>query len=145
MSKKIELTASDVTGACLGWRMRLANRVVGRIYDTALRPVGLRATQLAMLAFADERGLLRQSEICSEYQIDDSTLSRNLERMEANGWLKAVLGDDAREHPYQLTSKGKRMLKQALPLWSEAQAKVIQMLGDDGVKAVSEFAKRQTS
>ena len=145
MSKKKELTASDITGTCIGWRIRFADRVVGRTYDTSLRPLGLRATQLAMLAFAEERGVLRQSEICAEYHIDDSTLSRNLERMEANGWLEATPGEDAREHPYQLTSKGRRLLKQALPLWSEAQAKVSQMLGSDGMKAVSEFVKRQTS
>ena len=98
-----------------------------------------------MLAFAEERGVLRQADICSEYQFDDSTLSRNLERMEANGWLEAAPGEDAREHLYQLTAQGRRLLKKALPLWSEAQTKVSQMLGDEGVRVVSEFAKRQTS
>ena len=145
MSKKKTPNASDVTRNCIGWRMRLANRVVGRTYDQALRPLGLRANQLAMLAFAEERGLLRQSEICAEYEIDNSTLSRNLERMAASGWLEATEGEDARENPYRLTSEGKKLLHQALPRWSQAQAKVSQMLGEDGVKAVSDFAKRQTN
>lgn len=145
MSKQNKLSAGDVIGSCIGWRMRMANRIIGRTYDTALRPLGLRVTQLAMLAFAEERGLLHQAEICAEYQIDDSTLSRNLERMEANGWLEAAPGDDAREHPYRLTTEGKKLLRKALPLWSEAQTKATKLLGEKGVSAIADFAKRQSS
>ena len=143
MSK--QLKASDVTQSCIGWRMRLAHRVIGRTYDTALRPLGLRANQLAMLAFADDRGMLRQTELCAEWQIDDSTVSRNLERMQANDWLEEVPGEDAREHPYRLTPAGKKLLKKALPLWNEAQQKVSKMLGAEGVNALMHFAERQST
>ncbi len=136
------VTARTVTENCIGFRMRQAHRVISKIYDDALRPCGLRATQLAMLAFAEERGRLRQSEMCAEFQIDDSTLSRNLERMESKGWIVQADGDDAREHPYELTAAGRKLLKQALPRWAVAQAKVEQMLGSEGVRVVRGLRQR---
>ena len=33
-------------------------------------------------------------------------MSRNLERMRANGWLEEVPGDDARVHSYRQTENG---------------------------------------
>ena len=144
MSSK-KLTSNDITRDCIGVRIRLANRVISRTYDAALRPVGLRITQLAMLAIADQRGLLRQADLCDELQIDDSTLSRNLERMQSNGWLAQSPSDDGRENRYRLTSKGKRLLEKALPRWDQAQHEVAEMLGKAGVKAIHDFAKRQVS
>ena len=127
---------------CLGLRIKLANRVITKIYEDALRPFGLRATQLAMLAFAEERGQLRQSDICADLQLDDSTLSRNLERMQAKGWLEATVGADARERPYQLTREGRSLLQQAIPAWRVAQKRVQEMLEESEVETLHALAKR---
>ncbi|QDU10286.1 MarR family winged helix-turn-helix transcriptional regulator [Gimesia aquarii] len=142
-SSKKPLKAELISQSCIALRMRLANRVITKIYDDALRPLKLRVPQLAMLAFAEERGLLRQSDICSQLQIDDSTLSRNLERMHSNGWLEEAIGEDARERPYQLTTKGKKLLHQAIPIWSEAQKKASELLGESGVATLQSFARQQ--
>ena len=96
-----------------------------------------------MLAFAASRDLLRQADICAELQLDDSTLSRNLERMATKGWLERVHGDDGRERLYRLSPKGRSLLDEAIPAWSEAQEEARTLLGDSGVKAVSRFAKSQ--
>jgi DNA-binding MarR family transcriptional regulator len=135
--------AAEVIRACIATRLRMADRVITKVYDDALRPLGLKVTQLSMLVVAEDRGLIRQSEVGAELQLDDSTLSRNLERMRANGWLEEVAADDARVHSYRLTGAGRALLDRAIPAWRKAQAEAGRLLGDAGVQALRRFAREQ--
>jgi DNA-binding MarR family transcriptional regulator len=121
----------------------MANRVITKVYDNALRPSGLKVSQMAMLAVAEDRGLICQSEIGAELQFDDSTLSRNLELMRANGWLEEVPADDARVHSYRLTPAGRTLLGRAIPAWRKAQGEAQRLLGEAGVRALWNFAREQ--
>jgi DNA-binding MarR family transcriptional regulator len=134
--------AAEVLRDCIATRLRMANRVITRVYDGALRPLGLTVTQMAMLVVAEDRELIRQSEVGAELQLDDSTLSRNLERMRANGWLEEVSGDDARVHSYQLTEAGRALLEQAVPAWRGAQEEARRQLGDAGVQSLRRFSRQ---
>ena len=135
--------AAEVIRACIATRLRMANRVITKVYDDALRPLGLKVSQMAMLAVAADRGLIRQSEVGAELQLDDSTLSRNLELMRANGWLEEVSVDDARVHSYRLTQKGRTLLDRAIPAWRNAQGEAKRLLGDAAVLALRQFAREQ--
>jgi DNA-binding MarR family transcriptional regulator len=141
--ERVNRDAAEVVRECIATRLRMANRVITKVYDDALRPLGLTVTQLSMLAVAVDRGLIRQSEVGAELRLDDSTLSRNLERMRANGWLEEVPGDDARVHSYQLTEAGRTLLDKALPAWRGAQGEAQRLLGDAGVQALRRFAREQ--
>ena len=121
----------------------MANRVITKVYDDALRPLGLKVTQMSMLVLAEDRGLIRQAEVGAELRLDDSTLSRNLERMRANGWLEEVSADDARVHSYRLTATGRALLERAIPAWRGAQYEAERLLGDAGVQALRRFASEQ--
>ena len=135
--------AAEVVRDCIATRLRMADRVITKVYDDALRPLHLKVTQMTMLVVAEDRGLIRQSEVGAELQLDDSTLSRNLERMGANGWLEEVSGDDARVHSYRLTEAGRALLDKAIPAWRGAQVEARRLLGDDGVQALRRFAEKQ--
>jgi DNA-binding MarR family transcriptional regulator len=139
--EKVKRAAAEVLRACIATRLRMANRVVTKVYDDALRPLGLTVTQLSMLVVAEERGLIRQSEVGTELQLDDSTLSRNLERMRARGWLEEVSGDDARVHSHRLTEAGRALLDKAIPAWRGAQGEARRLLGGAGVQALRRFAR----
>ena len=115
--ERVKRDAAEVVRDCIATRVRMANRVITKVYDDALRPLGLTVTQMSMLAVAEDRGLIRQAEVGAELRLDDSTLSRNLERMRANGWLEEVAGDDARVHSYRLTGAGRALLDKAIPPW----------------------------
>ena len=142
-SKTVQRDAAEVLRNCIATRLRMANRVITRIYDDALRPCGLKVSQLAMLVVAEDRGLIRQSEVGAQLQLDDSTLSRNLERMRVNGWLEEVAGDDARVHSYRLTEAGRALLDKAIPAWRSAQEQARRLLGPAGAQALRRFAREQ--
>src|SRR3954471_3042544 len=141
--ERVKRGADEVIRDCVATRLRMANRVITKVYDDALRPFGLKVTQMSMLVVAEDRGLVRQSEVGAELQLDDSTLSRNLERMRANGWLEEVPGDDARVHSYRLTEAGRGLLDEATPAWRSAQEEARRLLGDAGVQALRRFARDQ--
>src|SRR6266852_8555577 len=89
---------------CIAVRLRLLNRVVTNLYDDALRSLGLKVSQLNILVVTAKLGLAQPAVVCDLLQLDTSTLSRNVERMRAKGWLEIVSGEDARKQPFRLTA-----------------------------------------
>ena len=140
MTDKSKKLAAEALSNCLSTRLRLATRVITKVYDDALRPFGLTASQMSLLAMAASCDILRQAEVSTLLQMDNSTLSRNLDRMRANGWLEKVAGEDARVHSHRLTASGKALFEQAMPAWRVAQRRAQKLLGESGVKALRRFA-----
>src|SRR5207244_6515880 len=118
------------------------NRVVTNLYDDALRPLGLKVSQLNILIVTAKLGLARPAKVCDILQLDTSTLSRNVERMRAHGWLEVVPDEDGRMQPFRLTPKGKRLIEKAVPAWEEAQRRAGELLGGEGVALLNQAAGR---
>jgi hypothetical protein len=89
-------TLEEIARDCVSVRLRLPNRVITRLYDDAPRPLGLKASQMNILVAAARLGAPQPSQVCRIWQMDLSTLSRNLERMRARGWIETVPKRDAR-------------------------------------------------
>src|SRR6476469_4578201 len=123
---KIDRVAEE----CIAVRLRMLNRVITNIYDDALRPLDLKVSQMNILVAAAKMGTARPLAVCEYLHLDVSTLSRNVERMKARGWLEVVPDDDRRSQPFQLTPQGWKLLEKAVPAWSEAQQHVSKLLGD---------------
>jgi DNA-binding MarR family transcriptional regulator len=123
-------------------RLRKLNRSVTNLYDDALRPLGLRVSQLNILIVTARLGVVRPSEICDLLELDASTVSRNVERMRANGWMEVVPDEDARAQPLRLTSNGKRLIESAFPAWKAAQAQASKLLGDQGLALLEKAIKK---
>jgi DNA-binding MarR family transcriptional regulator len=140
MSDKSSQVIDTIACRCIAGRMRLVNRVITGLYDNALRPLGVKASQFNILVVAGKLGLARPAEVCAILRLDTSTLSRNVERMRAQGWLEVVPAEDARTQPFRLTTQGKRLLEQAAPAWKKAQQEAENLLGDDGVALLGKLA-----
>src|SRR5258706_12813305 len=111
MDKPTSSSIDTISRTCIAVRLRLLNRVVTNFYDDALRPLGLKVSQLNVLIVTARLGLARPAQVCDLLQLDTSTLSRNVERMRAHGWLEAVPEADARVQPFRLTPLGKRLIE----------------------------------
>jgi DNA-binding MarR family transcriptional regulator len=131
-----------IARSCIAVRLRLLNRVVTNFYDDALRPLGLKVSQLNILIVSAKLGLARPAQVCAILQLDASTLSRNVERMRAHGWLEVVPEEDARAQPFRLTPQGKRLIEKAVPAWEEAQRRATELLGDEGIALLDKAATK---
>lgn len=131
-----------IAGECVAVRLRMLNRVVTNIYDDALRPLGLKVSQMNILVAAAKMGSPRPADISERLHLDASTLSRNIDRMKARGWLEVVQDDDGRAQPFRLTAEGRSLLGKAAPVWRVAQNRVKELLGSEIVQQMDQAIAR---
>ena len=118
-------------------RARLLSRHLTGIYEDELRTLGLRGSQLNLLAAIAYAGPVRRSDLAKAMHIDISTLTRNLRVMETNDWVAPVAdSSDGRGAPIGITKAGKDLLARATPLWRIAQRRASELLGNDGRTAL---------
>ena len=140
--KYMQAMIDKIASECVAGRLRVLNRVVTNIYDDALRSLDLKVSQMNILIAAAKLGTARPIEVCEHLHLDVSTLSRNVERMKARGWLEVVPGEDGRSQPFRLTPRGRKLLEKAVPVWSEAQEQVKKVLGGAFLEQLSQAMKR---
>jgi len=141
-AEHMQAMIDKVASECVAVRLRMLNRVITNIYDDALRSLDLKVSQMNILVAAVKMGTARPSEVCGHLHLDVSTLSRNVERMKARGWLEVVPGEDARAQPFRLTPKGKRLIEKAVPAWEEAQRRASELLGNEGISLLDKAARK---
>ncbi len=136
----------QIAAECVSVRLRMINRVVTNIYDDALRPFGLKVSQMNILVAAAKMGTVRPTDLGEVLHLDTSTLSRNLDRMKARGWLEVVSDEqDGRTQPIRLTRQGRALLDKAASAWEPVQERVTELLGEAVVDHLHEAAKRINS
>lgn len=126
---------ADLAQACVCYNTRKVARAVTRLYDDALRPCGLRATQMTLLMVIEAMGEPTISALAEQLVMDRTTLARDLRPMQAAGWVVVVPGRDRRTRVVRLTSAGGALLREALPRWRAAQDALI-----DGGLGAGEWA-----
>ena len=117
---------------CACANLRRGARLVTALYDEALRPLGVRATQFTLLWTLATVGSARQATLSDILGIDSTTLTRNLALLRRKGWIQAVTGKDRRERVWSLKPEGRRLLRKAMPAWSAAQERLKGALGSEG-------------
>jgi len=127
---------------CIGLEVRMLSRLISGIYDDAMAGVGLKVSQFTVLVAVANREGARPSALAKVLAMDESTLSRNVERMCARGWLRLEPDEDRRGHWIKVTGKGMALIRKAYPAWQSAQAKVKSSLGADGVAALESALRK---
>ena len=115
--------------ACTCAALRQAARAVTQLYDGALRPAGLKATQFTLLATLAQTGGLPLTRLAAALVMDRTTLTRNLKPLLAKGLVRVDHGEDQRVRRIALTEAGKGALERAIPLWRTAQSRLVDALG----------------
>src|SRR6266853_4049961 len=99
---------------CMCASFRRASRTLTQLYEDALRPVGLRATQFTVLQALSLAGEVTQGKLGQILAMDSTTLTRTLNIMGRNGWIAKRRGSDRREWRMRLSRAGEIQFKQAL-------------------------------
>ncbi|HEU4630990.1 MAG TPA: MarR family winged helix-turn-helix transcriptional regulator [Gemmatimonadaceae bacterium] len=131
----VQQIARAMRGECLAMRVRQLNRRVTRVYDAALRPLGVSTAQLNVLVALALMSEARATDVATALGLEKSTLSRNLERMMARGWVAGGAGGGGAQ-PLRLLPAGRRLLADALPAWRAAQRRVAAELPPELVDAL---------
>jgi DNA-binding MarR family transcriptional regulator len=120
---------SRVPATCMGMHIRRASRIITQVYDQALRPVGLMLNQFTLLISIQLVESTPITRLAQELFTDQTTLTRNLKILEKRGLVAIKPGEDRRVKLVSLTVEGQAILAEAIPLWEQAQAEVMQHFG----------------
>jgi DNA-binding MarR family transcriptional regulator len=127
--KTLRSDARALVEACAGCNLRLAARRVTVFLEQELRDAGLSVAQLGLMARIAAAADDTLGALAHRTGLDQSTLSRNLRTLEAQGLVEiAMVETDLRRRMVWLTETGARRLEAALPLWRRAQARLAERI-----------------
>ncbi len=116
---------------CMCANLRRAARALTQLYDEALRPTGLRATQFTVLQALSLTGEVSQGKLGEILAMDSTTLTRTLDILIRHGWVGKRPGKDRRERRLVLAKPGEIQFESALPYWQKVQARMRAHLGSE--------------
>ena len=123
--------AENTSAACISTRVRQLSRIITRVYDDAMRPLGITASQFTLLTQLAQQDGITAVEIGHTLDIEKSTLSRNLKRLLALGHITMDPPAGRRGRGLHLTPKGEMVIQQGFPVWREAQTRTIRVMGPE--------------
>ena|ERR1700740_625009 len=106
---------------CTNHKLRQLSRAVTRLYDAYVAATGLKNTQYSLLSHVVQLGPIRPSDLAQRMRLDASTLTRNLQPLLAQGWLRQGPGEDARSRLIEATHAGRAKRAEAQHAWKQAQ------------------------
>jgi DNA-binding MarR family transcriptional regulator len=118
---------------CTNLKLRQLSRVVTRHYDGYVAGVGLKNTQYSLLSHVVVLGPLRLTDLARRMRVDPSTLTRNLQPLIAQGWVRLLPGDDARTRCVEATAAGRAKRLEGQRAWKQAQVALNRKLGPERV------------
>ena len=133
-------TAREILRGCVCSRTRMLDRVLSRVFDDSLAPLGVRASQLTVLALIGAIEGLRATDVARYLKMDKSTVSRGLVLLRARGWVEESAGPTRKAHHLDITAEGRALLRETLPLWRSAVQKARGALGEESVEALRSAA-----
>lgn len=121
----------EVRDSCLCLHAQRAARVLARRYDEALRPLDLTNGQFSLLMSLNRPSPPAIGEVSALLAMDRTTLTASLKPLARRGLVTIGIDPmDRRGRRLHLTLAGHRLLRRALPLWRDAQAKTLNLLGE---------------
>lgn len=129
MRSAAQRVVQTISRECLAVRMRALNRALTAIYDGQLRPHGLTVAQLNLLVVIGRLERVDPTRIGRILAMEKSTVSRNLKRMEENGWIRIALAEKGHKNEIETTPRGEALLVAADAAWRKAQAAARTLLG----------------
>lgn len=101
--------------------LRQATRRVTQLYDQALAPVGLRATQFSLVLQTEALGPIALQALAEVMVMDRATLGHNVRPLLGRGLVQLEVGRDRRSRELSITQAGRDLLVEARALWRQAQ------------------------
>jgi DNA-binding MarR family transcriptional regulator len=127
---------------CAFANVKLLSRVLTTLYDDALRPSGLRASQLALLWAIAAMEPVELSRLGMVTLTDQTTLSRTIANLKRERLVSVRPAVDRRVKMVSLTPSGRRRFEEAMPFWETAQTRVAALLPLDQVRRLARDVRR---
>ncbi|MEM7214419.1 MAG: MarR family transcriptional regulator [Pseudomonadota bacterium] len=123
-----------ISDGCIMQRVRSAARHVTQVYEAALKPVNLTASQFSALVAIGRQQGVTLSTLANRIGMDRTTMIRVLAPLERRSLVRLEASkDDARAKAVFLGKGGQAILNEAIPLWNEAQDRAVETINEDNM------------
>ena len=139
--KTAKLSVELIAEECVAVRLRVLARAVSKVYNRALRPHGLTVSQMNILVAVSRLGDAKPQDVCRILHLEKSSLSRDVERMRAQGWLESLPGEDRRTGLLRVARSGMTLLQKTFPAWDQAQRQAKALLGEKDIASLGRAVK----
>jgi len=120
-----------VRDSCLCLHVQRAARALARRFDVAFRPLGLTNGQFSLLMSLNRSEPPGMAAVASLLAMDRTTLTAALKPLQRRALLNITANpSDRRSRLLTLTSKGRRLLARAVPIWKSTHLTVEGLLCD---------------
>jgi DNA-binding MarR family transcriptional regulator len=150
-TKKMEKNTFEQL-ACTNTALRRAARRLGNLYDDALAPLGLKATQVSLLSeierlTASNGGLAPTlQDLATKLAIQISAVTHALKPLVRDGLIELLPDEqDKRAKRGALTPAGQARLQEAIVHWATANNRVEEVLGSDSAATLRAMADHVAS
>lgn len=126
---------------CYCLKMRRASSDITRYYDHMLEPSGVTVGQYSLLLNTSNAEKGTVTELADMAELDRSTLARNIKPLINKNLIYDAKVNGARDSRLMLTEEGKKTLLHAQSLWEEAQKKISENFGKDGIAELEKVMK----
>ena len=133
--------ARKMRDQCLYFAVHRLERVIGRHYERALRPIELLPSQLAVLAILRAAQPLTVTDLARYAQVDVTTMTRVLQGLRTRRLVGVRPGHDRRTVRARLTPAGTRRLADAYRIWCELQKELFRNLPASSTKKLISLAR----
>lgn len=128
-TSRSELLPFEVTpyvrDTCLCLHLQRAARAVARVFDNALRPVGLTNGQFSLLMSLNRPEPPLMRDLTGLLAMDRTTLTAMLKPLERRGLVEVTPDKyDRRGRRLIITGEGRALLAQAMTIWKSTHAKI---------------------
>lgn len=122
-------TTLHVRDKCLCLHLQRAARATARMFDDALRPIGITSGQFSLLMSLNRPAPPLMGEIAAFLAMDRTTLTAMLKPLQRRGLLEARTDEaDRRGKRLVLLPEGHALLARAVPVWARTEEQIEALL-----------------
>jgi DNA-binding MarR family transcriptional regulator len=124
-TRRLRTDAVALVETCAGLGSRLVARRVTQFIEREIAGCGLSLAQIGLMAQIAAASDDTIGALVARTGLDQSTLSRNLRALEAEGLVEiAIVEGDLRRRAVWLTETGARRLETVIPVWRKANERL---------------------
>lgn len=123
-------TLPEDVPSCFARSALMAARALTRVYNAALRDVGLPITQVSLLVAIRKFPTATLTGLADGLALERTTLLRNIRQLETSGLVEPVASRGRARH-YRVTAAGEDALARAYPAWVAMQRSLQSALGSE--------------
>jgi DNA-binding MarR family transcriptional regulator len=126
-----------------GFLLTDSARLLRKLIDRRLQPLGLSRAQWSILAILSNRDGLSQSQISDALEIEKSTAGRLIDQVEKSGWIeRRPIPGDRRLWGVHLTDRAQQLIAEVESVILQTRAEMLRGLSAEQQQDLSELLQR---